>query len=74
MTEETAAAAEAPASEPKFAIQRIYLKYLSYETPQGPAAFTKQWQPKVNQDLSTKSAKIEEDVFEVSLRDRKSVV
>ena len=68
MTEETAAAAEAPASEPKFAIQRIYLKDLSYETPQGPAAFTKQWQPKVNQDLSTKSAKIEEDVFEVSLR------
>ena len=37
MTEETttapeAAAAEAPA-EPKFAVQRIYLKDLSFETP-----------------------------------------
>lgn len=68
MTEETTAAAEAPASEPQFAIQRIYLKDLSFETPQGPSVFTKQWQPKVNQDLSTKSSKIEEGVFEVSLR------
>ncbi len=36
MTEETAAAAEAPAqsSEQKFAIQRVFLKDLSFETPQ----------------------------------------
>jgi preprotein translocase subunit SecB len=70
MTEETAAAAEAPAqgTEQKFAIQRVYLKDLSFETPQGASAFNKQWQPKVNQDLSTKSAKIDEDLFEVSVR------
>ncbi|MDP6198881.1 MAG: protein-export chaperone SecB, partial [Porticoccaceae bacterium] len=70
MTEETAAAAEAPAqsSEQKFAIQRVFLKDLSFETPQGAAAFNKQWQPKVNQDLSTKSAKIADDLFEVALR------
>jgi preprotein translocase subunit SecB len=41
---------------------------LSFETPQGASAFNKQWQPKVNQDLSTKSAKIDEDLFEVSVR------
>ena len=46
MTEETttapeaAVAAEAPA-EPKFAVQRIYLKDLSFETPQGAEAFQK---------------------------------
>ena len=70
MTEETTAAAEAPAqsSEQKFAIQRVFLKDLSFETPQGAAAFNKQWQPKVNQDLSTKSAKIADDLFEVALR------
>ena len=69
MTEETAAAAEAPAqTEQKFAVQRVYLKDLSFETPQGAAAFNKQWQPKVNQDLSTKSAKIDENLYEVSLR------
>mgnify|MGYP000123697213 CR=1 FL=1 len=72
MTEETttapeAAAAEAPA-EPKFAVQRIYLKDLSFETPQGAEAFQKQWKPKVNQDLNTKSTKIEEGVYEVALR------
>jgi preprotein translocase subunit SecB len=68
MSEETTAAAEATAPEQKFSIQRVYLKDLSFETPQGPAAFQKQWQPKVNQDLSTKSAKIEEGLFEVALR------
>ena len=72
MTEETTtapetAAAEAPA-EPKFAVQRIYLKDLSFETPQGAEAFQKQWKPKVNQDLNTKSTKIEEGVYEVALR------
>ena len=68
MTEETTAAAEAPAQEAKFAIQRIYLKDLSFETPQGPAAFDKQWQPKVSQDLSTKSAKLGDNLYEVALR------
>jgi preprotein translocase subunit SecB len=34
----------------------------------GAAAFQKQWQPKVNQDLNTKSAKIADDLYEVSLR------
>jgi preprotein translocase subunit SecB len=68
MSEETTAAAQATAPEQKFSIQRVYLKDLSFETPQGPAAFQKQWQPKVNQDLSTKSAKIEEGLFEVALR------
>ena len=69
MTEETTtAAAEAPATEPKFSIQRIYLKDLSFETPQGPSAFTKQWTPKVKQDLATKSTKIEDGVYEVALR------
>jgi preprotein translocase subunit SecB len=71
MTEETTTAPEAAADapvEPKFAVQRIYLKDLSFETPQGAAAFQKQWQPKVNQDLNTKSTKIEDGVFEVALR------
>lgn len=71
MTEETTtapeAATEAP-NEPKFTVQRIYLKDLSYETPQGAEGFQKQWQPKVNQDLNTSTSKIEEGLFEVALR------
>lgn len=56
------------AEQPQFSIQRVYLKDLSFETPQGPAAFKKKWQPKVSQDLNTKSSKVEDGIFEVALR------
>jgi len=70
MTEKTAAKKQQAAdkAQPQFAIQRVYLKDLSFETPQGAAAFQKQWKPKVSQDLNTKTKKIDEGVFEVSLR------
>ena len=61
-------AAAAQDNGPAFAVQRIYLKDLSFETPMGATACQKQWQPKVNQDLNTKSAKIADDLYEVSLR------
>ena len=64
----TEAANQENAAGPNFAVQRIYLKDLSFETPQGPAAFQKQWKPKVNQDLSTKSEKIDDNTYEVALR------
>ncbi|MDG2017865.1 MAG: protein-export chaperone SecB [Porticoccaceae bacterium] len=56
------------AEQPQFSIQRVYLKDLSFETPQGPAAFKKKLQPKVSQDLNTKSNQVEEGIFEVALR------
>ena len=71
MADETTKPAGAASSEdsgPVFAIQRIYLKDLSFETPMGPSVFQKQWQPKVNQDLNTKNTKLEDDLYEVALR------
>ena len=56
------------AEQPQFSIQRIYLKDLSFETPQGPSAFKKKWQPKVSQDLNTKTNPVENGLFEVALR------
>ena len=56
------------AEQPQFSIQRVYLKDLSFETPQGPEAFKKQWQPKVSQDLNTKTSQVEDGIFEVALR------
>jgi len=56
------------AGQPQFSIQRIYLKDLSFETPQGPSAFKKKWQPKVSQDLNTKTDQVEEGLYEVALR------
>ena len=56
------------AEQPQFSIQRVYLKDLSFETPQGPSAFKKKWQPKVSQDLNTKTKLVEDGIFEVALR------
>lgn len=56
------------AEQPEFSIQRIYLKDLSFETPQGPMAFKKKWQPKVSQDLNTKTSPVEDGIYEVALR------
>jgi len=65
---DSAKQADAETNQPQFSIQRIYLKDLSFETPQGPAAFQKQWKPKVSQDLNTKTNQVDDGVFEVALR------
>jgi preprotein translocase subunit SecB len=52
---------------PQFAIQRIYVKDLSFETPNSPAIFTKEWKPEVKLDLDNRSSKIEDGVYEVTL-------
>lgn len=66
MAEEQAATQEAPKQQ--FVMQRIYTKDLSFESPATPDVFKKQWQPKVNVDLNTKSGAIDEEGnFEVVL-------
>ena len=52
---------------PVFNIQRIYVKDLSFETPNSPAIFKTEWKPDVNVDLNTKTDKVEDDIFEVVL-------
>lgn len=52
----------------QFAMQRIYTKDISFESPATPGIFRKQWQPAVNVDLNTKSDKIDDNGnFEVVL-------
>ncbi len=51
----------------QFAMQRIYTKDISFESPSTPDVFKQQWQPQVNVDLNTKSDKIDENNFEVVL-------
>ncbi len=53
---------------PEFAIQRLYIKETSIETPNSPAIFLKEWHPELNMDLETKTNKLENDHFEVVLR------
>ncbi len=55
------------APEPQFALQRIFIRDLSFEMPMGAQVFTKQWQPQVQVDLNTRSDLIAADIYEVVL-------
>ncbi|OGT42491.1 MAG: protein-export chaperone SecB [Gammaproteobacteria bacterium RIFCSPHIGHO2_12_FULL_40_19] len=54
-------------NQPSFAIQRIYIKDLSFEAPQSPDVFQKQWQPEVNLQLQTQTNTLDNDAHEVVL-------
>jgi preprotein translocase subunit SecB len=51
----------------QFAIQRIFVKDISFEAPNAPAIFRKEWKPEVKLDLDTRSEKLEENVYQVIL-------
>jgi preprotein translocase subunit SecB len=52
----------------QFALQRIYVKDLSFETPNAPKVFLGEWKPDVNVELSTQASKLEDGKnFEVVL-------
>ncbi len=53
---------------PEFSIQRIYTKDVSFEAPETPQIFKKEWKPNVNLDINNHAEKIEEDLHEVNLR------
>ncbi|NMP30527.1 protein-export chaperone SecB [Thalassotalea sp. M1531] len=59
--------ATANAEAPQFAIQRVYTKDVSFETPNSPAIFQKEWKPEIKLDLDTRSNNIAEGVYEVVL-------
>jgi len=69
MAEENTQAAESQEQpiQAGFAIQKIYLKDISFETPSGLEAFTKTWKPNVQQDLNIQVTPVEEGLFEVLL-------
>lgn len=60
-------AQEAQQEAPVFNIQRVYVRDVSFESPNAPGIFTKEWKPEVNMDLDTKSNKIDDHNFEVIL-------
>lgn len=51
----------------QFAVQKIYTKDISFETPHSPNIFTEEWSPKVNMQLSSEASSINEDLTEVVL-------
>ena len=67
--ENTPPAAKADEPSQAFKIQRVYLKDVSYESPQAPKLFVGgiTWQPNVSLHLNTESTKLENDMYEVVL-------
>ena len=52
----------------QFALQRIYVKDLSFEVPNAPKVFLGEWKPDVNVELSTQASKLDDGKnFEVVL-------
>ncbi|MDA7747299.1 protein-export chaperone SecB [Psychromonas sp.] len=51
----------------EFSIQRIYVKDISFECPNSPEIFKKEWAPEVTMDIDTKSTKLEDNIYEVTL-------
>ena len=74
MSDEVQATTEngAEQANAQFAIQRVYTKDVSFETPNSPAIFQKEWKPEIKLDLDTRSNKIAEDTYEVVLFERVS--
>lgn len=56
------------ADNKQFAIQKIYVKDISFETPNTPAVFTEQWNPEVNLNLNSESKPIADNVYEVVMK------
>ncbi len=54
-------------TERQFAIQRIYTKDISFETPNSPQVFTQEWKPEINVSMNSTVNKLDDDNVEVTL-------
>ena len=62
-----AATQESAAVEQQFIIERIYVKDISFESPNSPTVFTQDWEPDTNLNLNTVVNPLGEDHYEVEL-------
>jgi preprotein translocase subunit SecB len=69
-TQQNPAAQPAGTQQPgqRFGVQRVYIKDSSFEAPDTPDAFRKQYSPQVNFSINNKSSKLDEGIYEVVLR------
>ena len=61
--------AQGQSQEQQFSIQKLYLKDVSFESPNAPAVFTEgEWQPEVNIQLNSSNQSIGQNNYEVDLK------
>ncbi|SEP76312.1 preprotein translocase subunit SecB [Ectothiorhodospira magna] len=52
----------------EFGLQKIYVKDISFESPNSPAVFTREWQPETQVQLNSQARPLDENgLFEVEL-------
>ncbi len=68
-TQQTPATTEKmPPQNPEFAIQRIYLKSLSYDAPASPTIFQEDWKPTIDMQIQTNTTKLSEGLHEAVIK------
>lgn len=65
--QQNGAAQDNQQQQPQFAIQRIFVKDVSFEAPNAPEVFRKEWKPELNVDMNVGNKKLDEGVYEVTL-------
>ena len=58
---------QAEQSPREFALQRIFIKDVSFETPNSPTIFVEEWKPESNLNLNSNVTKLADDTYEVVL-------
>lgn len=66
MAEENAASGEEQ-QKPRFVIQKVYTKDVSFESPNSPEIFRDEWRPKLDLQLGNEYKRIDDDNHEVVL-------
>ena len=61
------ASSQASPQAPHLGIERIYLRDLSFESPQAPGVFASEWQPQVRIEINSRAGRLGTDRFEVVL-------
>jgi len=54
-------------SPPEIGIERLYVKDISFESPQSPAVFAGQWEPQIKLDINTRFQQLDTSRHEVVL-------
>jgi len=55
------------AESEKFSIQNIYVKDVSFETPNSPQIFMEEWKPKLELEISNDVKQLNDELFEIVL-------
>ncbi|MBZ9539771.1 protein-export chaperone SecB [Modicisalibacter tunisiensis] len=68
MAEDNNQAAQGQEQQLQFSLQRIYVKDISFESPNAPAVFQQPFKPKVGLDLNTTHEAVGENLYEVVVK------